>query len=248
MSDAVFFAANDLTFRYRSSGVVLDGLKWTVGPGVMALLGPNGAGKTTLLNCLLGLLEPRSGHVTVRPVAREIGYVPQSPELPGQLRVRDAIAYAAWLNDVADRELTAAAERAMTILGIEDLADRRVRTLSGGQARRAVIAAGIAHRPRVLLLDEPTAGLDPSQRLNVRRAIASLTELEATVISTHLLEDVRYLCDTVSVLSHGTIAFQGPVQELIDRFADDDTDEDQHGSRFEVAYEQLVDGQGGARA
>lgn len=223
---------------------MLDRLDWSVGPGAMALLGPNGSGKTTLFNLLLGILKPRTGQIIADIEPSQVGFVPQLPDLPTHLRVRDAIAYAAWLSNVPDRDLSQAARGAMSTLEIEDLALRRIRTLSGGQARRVTIAAGIVHRPRVLLLDEPTAGLDPGQRLNVRRAIASLGNLQATIISTHLIEDVQHLCESVSVLSRGRIAYTGPVEELIKRFSNGSVGANEYGSPFEIAYEQLVNGSG----
>ena len=228
----------NVVFGYRKRPV-LKRLSWDLGPGFVGLLGPNGAGKTTLINCLVGLTTPDSGSIEIAQGRAAIGYVQQRSAAPGHMRVRDAIEYSAWLQGVPSAELADAASEAVSLLGLDDLARRRFRTLSGGERQRVVIAAAVSHRPSILVLDEPTVGLDPSHRLAVRRAIKGLTHLECVLISTHLIEDVEHLCSHVGVLADGQIRFSGTVSALLSRYSAREG-ETTFGSAFETAYEDLV--------
>ncbi|MEU3019864.1 MULTISPECIES: ATP-binding cassette domain-containing protein [unclassified Nocardiopsis] len=242
--------AEGLDFGYRGRRRVLDSLTWTVEPGVTGLLGPNGAGKTTLLSLIVTLLPVRGGRLAIgehdlssrtgRTLARrELGFVPQRFSLAGELSVADTVAYAAWVHGRERRECAAAAASALAAVDLSDLAERRTRTLSGGERQRVAIAAALAHDPRVLVLDEPTAGLDPGQRLRVREVLAGLGEDRTVLISTHLIEDVAHLCSRVGVLAGGRIEFHGTVTEL-EALIDDSTGGSRLGSGFERAYDQLV--------
>ncbi len=235
-----------VTFRYRRRSVLHD-VSWSVGEGVTALLGPNGSGKTTLLKCAVGLLKPESGRVVIDSTPdstrthdlRHVGYVPQSARLPGLGRVEDLIGYAAWLSGISDRELAGNVEDALEKLDLRDLRQRRVRTLSGGQRQRVAIATGLVHRPRFLFLDEPTAGLDPGQRLKVRHLIKDIGEACSVVLSTHLTEDVQYLARSVGVLVEGQIRYSGTLDNLIADVQGGDRSS-APGSSFEQAYEGVM--------
>lgn len=234
---------NDIGFAYRRRTALRE-VTWTIRPGVTGLLGPNGAGKTTLLSILIGSLSPKSGSVTFgnggdRP---RLGFVPQRFSLAGEMRVLDTVAYTAWVNGVPRRECDAAAKRAIELVGLTDKAHDRVRSLSGGQRQRLGFACGIAHDPSVLILDEPTVGLDPSQRLRVREVIAGIGDSRTVVLSTHLMEDIQHLCQRVGVLSDGKLVFDGTVAELS---ATMDTTSPSppggaFGSDFERGYDALL--------
>ncbi|AYY13760.1 ATP-binding cassette domain-containing protein [Actinobacteria bacterium YIM 96077] len=228
----------------------LAGASWSVGSGVAALLGPNGAGKTTLLKCIVGLLHPADGTVhigslsmteraTRRQAQRLVGYVPQRAQLPALSRVEDAIGYAAWLSGVTGGEFATRMSAVLEELELQDLRRRRVRTLSGGQRQRVALATGIVHDPHVLLLDEPTAGLDPGQRLKVRHTIQQIGSTRAVLMSTHMAEDVQYVADTVGVLVEGTIRYDGPLDGLVSG-AHSSPRSPGPGSDFEKAYESLI--------
>jgi ABC-2 type transport system ATP-binding protein len=189
---------------------VLRGVDWVVRPGVTGLLGPNGAGKTTLLSVMVGLLRPKAGSISVGDA--RFGFVPQRFSMAGGMRLIDAISYTAWINGVDDRD--AAARRALAAVDLTGEAGQRVKTLSGGQRQRAGIAAGLAHEPDVLVLDEPTVGLDTGQRWRVRDLIAEIGRTRPVIVSTHLLEDVSHVCERVGVLSGGRLVFDGTVAEL----------------------------------
>ncbi len=242
--------AEHLEFAYRGRRKVLHGLSWTVEPGVTGLLGPNGAGKTTFLSLVVTLLAVRRGRLLLGDhdlsttagragARRALGFVPQRFTLAGELTVADTVAYTAWVHGRDRRECGNAARRALELVDLQDLADRRTRTLSGGQRQRVGIAAALAHDPRVLILDEPTAGLDPGQRLRVREVIARLGRDRTVLVSTHLIEDVAHLCARIGVLAGGRIEFDGTFPDL-EALIEDDTGGSAYGSGFERAYDRLI--------
>jgi len=192
----------------------------------VALLGPNGAGKTTLLR-LLSTAEPVQsggirigGHSLSDPygrtvVRRRLGVVPQGSPIREGLRCRDFLAYVAWLRDVpaqnADREVA----RALDAVELSDRATDRVKTLSGGMKQRLLLAQALVGAPAILVLDEPTVGLDPRQRHGLRGLLARLAHDVTLVIATHLVEDVAALAGDVVLLDEGRVGFCGSVRELV---------------------------------
>ncbi|WP_447001969.1 ATP-binding cassette domain-containing protein [Saccharothrix isguenensis] len=219
---------------------MLSGVDWTIDTGVTGLLGPNGAGKTTLLNLLVGLEKPASGAVRFQGSSSgTIGFVPQRFSLVGGMRVVDTVAYAAWVNGVDRRGCADAALRALAAVRLDDLAAARVRTLSGGQRQRLGVAAALAHDPDLLVLDEPTVGLDPAQRMRLREVIADIGRTRTVLLSTHLIEDISHLCQRVGVLAEGRLAFDGTEAELTE-LVDSTPSSGVLGSPFERAYHALV--------
>lgn len=236
----------DVSFSYRRRPV-LSNASWTVHDGVTALLGPNGSGKTTLIKCITGVLRCQRGDVLINgqsirqgaETQQLLGYVPQSATLPGLAKVRDIVAYAAWLSRVPrarEQELVA---QALTVMDVEDLADRRIRSLSGGQRQRVALATGIVHDPAVLILDEPTVGLDPGQRLRVRDVIQRVGRTRPVIMSTHMTEDVQHLATAVAVLVGGAIRYHGSVAGLSDSVVRPGGDT-RPGSEFEQGYDALM--------
>lgn len=240
----------NLSFSYGRRRALTDA-SWTIGPGVTALLGPNGAGKTTLIKCMVGLSRPSQGHVIIdgqdvsggKAAQAMLGYVPQNPSLPGLAKVRDIVAYAAWLSGMDAARTDSAVEAALGRMQVLDLASRRIRTLSGGQRQRVALATGIVHDPRVLILDEPTVGLDPGQRLKVRQVIQQFAVERPVVLSTHMTEDVEHLATSVGVLVGGKVQYQGPISELT---IPETSGDERPGSRFERAYDDLILSLGGS--
>ncbi|WP_409074658.1 ATP-binding cassette domain-containing protein [Micromonospora chalcea] len=203
---------------------IIEGLSATLRPGVTALLGPNGAGKTTLIRTLATILPPRSGEIhfddlrvvnerTARIARSRIGYLPQDFGYDPQMTVTDFVSYAAWLRDVKRRDRQQAVERALNLVDLGDARRMKMRKLSGGMRRRAGIAWAIVGDPPLALLDEPTVGLDPRQRLHFRKVIGSL-DRTAVLLSTHLIDDVGAVCDRVIVLNNGAVRFEGSVSDL----------------------------------
>jgi ABC-type multidrug transport system ATPase subunit len=212
--------ARDLVVRIGRRRTAVDGVTLTMGRGVHGLLGPNGAGKTTLIRALATVLRPTSGTLSLlgdpdlRSLRRRIGYLPQEFGHYRRFTVREFVEYMAWLKEVPGPEIPAAVQRAVERLGLADRADDRLKTLSGGMVRRVGIAQAIVNDPEVLLLDEPTAGLDPAQRLRFRDLLTELGTDACVVVSTHLVEDVAAACTDVVLLDEGRLVFQGTPAQL----------------------------------
>lgn len=208
-----------LTAKYRHR-VALASVSAGFTGGVTGVLGPNGAGKTTLLSAIatgrgvpVGTIQVAGNDIASRrgrrQARRDIGWLPQRFDLSSTMTVLNSVEYAAWANGVAADAASEAAHLALAAVGLAERANDRVRTLSGGQRQRVGLAASVAHQPRILLLDEPTAGLDPDQRARFRSYVTSLGKGKLVILATHLLEDVRQACDRVLVLVHGGVAFEG---------------------------------------
>jgi ABC-2 type transport system ATP-binding protein len=216
------------TYQYRRGPVVLDRLSFTFPAGRTVLLGPNGAGKTTLLALAASALKPRSGTVSfggldpgvrsqLRAYRRQVGWMPQHiTPVPG-MTCREQVAYAGWLKGMARREAWDAAEEALDRVGLVKKADQPASALSGGQLRRVGVAQTLVHSSRLVLMDEPTAGLDPAQRGTFRKVVEQLSETADLVVSTHQTEDLSEVYDHVVVLSEGVVRFSGTVKDFYAR-------------------------------
>lgn len=213
--------ARNVAYSYGTHEVLRD-VSFKLDPGLHFLLGVNGAGKTTLFRIILGALKAAQGSIamsgdaaTTNGVLDRVGYLPQRFGTPGHLRVGDFVAYVAWLRGMRGAQLKSAATDALALVDMRDHTDSRLAQLSGGMLRRVGIAQAIVHRPAVLLLDEPTDGLDPKQRVNVRELLSSLSQHMCLLVSTHLLEDIRETRGEVLILDDGVIAFQGDSEGLM---------------------------------
>ena len=215
-----------VTRRYGSA-TVLDALDLELSPGITGLLGPNGAGKTTLLRILATVLAPTSGSCRalgrdpVDPaqrteIRRRLGYLPQESGYPRGFTAFRYVDYVAALKEWTERDARhAEVRRALELVGLSDLAGKRMRTLSGGQRRRAALAQALLGHPELLELDEPTTGLDPQQRASLRGVLSAAGHRSTVVLATHQTEDVAALCERVVVLDGGAVRFDGPVRELV---------------------------------
>lgn len=200
----------------------LKGVSLDLAPGVTGLLGRNGAGKSTLVRILVGVDSPDEGDVVMssrgEPLAarnrrRLTGWLPQVFGYPSSATVLDFLKYAAWLKEVPRRQMPPRLEAAAVSAGLTPALHVRLRTLSGGTLRRAGLAAALIADPPFLVLDEPTAGLDPEQRENFHACVRGL--LGTTVLlSTHLLEDVEAVTDRIHVLDEGSLVWSGDAAQL----------------------------------
>lgn len=206
---------------------VLHGVDLRMGRGVLGLLGPNGAGKTTLLRTLATITRPSSGSVRMlgrnpanredrRAIRQRLGYLPQTLGYYPNFTVKEFVEYFALLKEVPTGDVTAAVEKAIDRVGLTSKAAAKLKTLSGGMLRRAGIAQAIVNEPELLLLDEPTAGLDPEQRVAFRSLIREFGQSGTVVVSTHLVEDVGAACTDVALLDVGVLPFRGSPKELIE--------------------------------
>jgi ABC-2 type transport system ATP-binding protein len=209
--------------RRRPPAVEIDLLD--MGPGVCGLVGVNGAGKSTLLRSLAGSRRPENGRVRVddvslygpdrRQVLDRIGYMPQHLELPAEMRVSDALAYASWVRGVPPGTARARNPQLLDRVGLSRRAADRVGQLSGGMNRRLALAVALVTDPDVLLLDEPTTGLDPEQRAALREIVSGLSASAVTVLSSHVMEDVAMMASRIAVLHEGRLLHDGTVQEFV---------------------------------
>jgi ABC-2 type transport system ATP-binding protein len=211
--------------------LAVDGLDLALGTGVHGLLGPNGAGKTTLMRALATVVRPAGGRLTLlgqeaggrsdlREVRRGLGYLPQQFGFYPRFTVREFVEYMAWLKEMPKSGVAGAVQRAIDRVGLTAKADARMKTLSGGMLRRAGIAQAVVNDPAVLLLDEPTVGLDPEQRLDFRELLRDLGTDSCVLVSTHLVEDVVAACSEVVLMHEGKLVHQGPPASLIEAGGD----------------------------
>lgn len=199
---------------------VLTGVDLELGEGRVGLIGVNGAGKSTLLRILTTATEPTSGTLaatslgrTRREVVGNIGYMPQELRLPTSLRSVDFLAYVAWLKGIPRRERRAEIDRVVDQVGLADRSRSRVGQLSGGMQRRLFLAQALLGEPPVMVLDEPTAGLDPEQRIRFREVLLGL-EARLVVVSSHTFEDLVPVVDRMVMLDERRVVFDGPVEAL----------------------------------
>ncbi|WP_217142091.1 ATP-binding cassette domain-containing protein [Streptomyces sp. AC627_RSS907] len=208
---------------YRAR-VILKDLNLALAPGVTGLVGPNGAGKTTLMRTLATVLPPAGGTIELdgtaitseraaRQARRHIGYLPQKFGWDAGMKVQDFVEYGAWLREVPKDRRREAVEKALLQVDLLERRNERMSRLSGGMRQRAGIAWAIVGDPGLVLLDEPTVGLDPRQRLQFRRILSELTDT-TVLLSTHLIDDVAAACDRVIVLHSGSILFDGGAAEM----------------------------------
>lgn len=218
-----------LTKRYGSH-VAVDDISFTVDDGcIYGLLGPNGAGKSTTMNVITGYLSPTSGTVTINghdiqeePQAAKacIGYLPEIPPLYTDMTVREYLNFVAELKGVkkkADRaaDVAKASEKA----GLQEMQTRLIRNLSKGYRQRVGVAAALLGNPGIIILDEPTVGLDPAQMIEIRSLIHDLGKTHTVILSSHILSEVQTVCDRVLIISGGKLAAQGTPEELAARLA-----------------------------
>jgi ABC-2 type transport system ATP-binding protein len=208
-----FFAVNDVSFQ--------------VGKGeVVGFLGPNGAGKSTTLRILAGFLGMTSGKVVIAghdiaqdsfQARRQLGYMPEAVPLYGEMRVSEYLKFRAELKGVPGRERRARVEQAMAEARVDDLAETLIHKLSKGYKQRVGLADALVARPPILILDEPTAGLDPNQIREVRELIRGLGERHTILLSTHILPEVEATCSRAVVIARGKVVGEGTLEELRSR-------------------------------
>lgn len=205
--------------------MALDHLNLTIHEGeIFGLLGPNGSGKTTAINCLLSLLKYDKGEIqilgkpmtpTAYDIKQQIGVVPQNIAVFDELTVYENIDYFCGLYVKDKTKRKQLVEEAIAFTGLEDFQKMRPKKLSGGLRRRLNIAAGIAHKPRLLIMDEPTVAVDPQSRNKILEGITQLNQQGTTVIYTsHYMEEVEQICARIAIMDHGRIIAQGTKEEL----------------------------------
>lgn len=218
-----------LTKRFTGGKPALDQLDLVVPTGMFGLLGANGAGKTTLMRILAGLLRPTAGTVRIGghdvtsragrlAVQRVLGYLPQDLGIYPDLTAREFLDYVALLKGIDDRsDRRRRVGELLEVVALTADADRRLRGYSGGMRRRVGIAQALLADPRLLIVDEPTAGLDPEERIRFRTLLAQLAGARTVLLSTHIVDDIAQTCRELAVLAAGRLVFRGTVGGLVRR-------------------------------
>lgn len=230
-----------LTKQYGNH-LAVDDVSFTVADGqICGLLGPNGAGKSTIMNIITGYLSATSGQVTVagHPLPEEadaakacVGYLPEQPPLYPEMTVQEYLTFAAELKGVKKAERKEQVCRAARRTGLETVLPRLIRSLSKGYKQRVGIAQALLSSPRLIILDEPTVGLDPAQVIEIRKLIRELGRAHTVILSSHILSEVQAVCQQILILSKGHLAAAGSLEELT---AD--------GKSLEEVFLELTDGE-----
>ena len=220
-------AAIELRNLHKSYGshVALRGISFTINEGeVVGFLGPNGAGKSTAMKILTGFLSPSDGQalihgtdVLAEPIVaqKQIGYLPENAPVYADMRVREYLDYIAKIRGLGSAEKTRAIERVAEQCAITDRLTQSVSALSKGYRQRVGLAQAMLHNPRVLILDEPTTGLDPNQIVEIRNLIREIGRKKTVILSTHILSEVQAACDRVIIINKGSLVADGAVSDVI---------------------------------
>lgn len=207
----------------------LDAVTLSIGPGVTGFLGPNGAGKTTLLRMIATVMAPDGGRLQILgedpqhnegrlAIRRKLGYFPQEPGYYQNLSAFAFVDYIAILKEHTDRAARRAeVRRVLELVDLGDVMHKKLKALSGGMRRRVIVAQALLGRPELLVLDEPTVGLDPEQRLRFRELVSKIAEQHTVVLSTHQTEDVAALCQRVVVMDKGQVHFDGTTAAMAEQ-------------------------------
>lgn len=224
----MYISISHVTKDFRGRPAALDDVTIDLPTGMIGLLGSNGAGKTTLMRILCGIIQPTRGSVHIdgqdladpagrRAVKRVLGYLPQHIEPYPSLTPLEFLDYVGVLKGLDSRaERRRQASELVARVGLAEVRDRRIGGFSGGMRRRVGIAQALMGDPRLVVVDEPTAGLDPEERMRFRSLLAGLGADRTVVLSTHILDDVAQTCPYVFVLGHGRTRYDGPTSGLID--------------------------------
>ena len=204
----------------------LDGISITLTPGLYGLLGPNGAGKSTLIGIITGSIAPDGGHVLwnggpaygIR-FRRALGYAPQQQHLYANYTGRRFLAYLAALKEIPRKDVAGEVERVAAAVNLEHDLDKRLAACSGGMKQRLLVASALLGNPQLLILDEPTAGLDPRERVRLRNLLYGMARERVILVASHVVSDVESVADQVILLRSGQIVDAAPVPALITQYA-----------------------------
>ena len=215
----------DRVSKQYSNKIAVDRQSVTFTPGVVGLLGANGAGKTTLMRMVCGILRPTSGTVCFKDAGEELdsseemyrdalGYLPQDFGYYPNFTGRDFLMYMAALKGIEKKAAKRKCNELLKIVNLESAANKKIKTYSGGMKQRLGIAQAVLNDPKILVLDEPTAGLDPKERVRFRNLIAELGKDSIVILSTHIVSDVEHIADRIIMMKDGQFVFDGSLEEV----------------------------------
>lgn len=220
----------NISKSYKKGVLALEDLNLTIPSGVYGLIGRNGAGKTTLLRMLASVLPPTSGEILLdgEPIAKNLsayrkllGYLPQNTKLMPQLNIVEFLEYMAILKGIKDKNETKyEVERCIEIAGLGNERKKRLSKYSGGMLRRAGIAQALLGDPKIIIVDEPTTGLDPEERLHFLNLISSIGVDKNIILSTHIIHDIENICPNVCILNEGKMMYSGSTTGMVDSIKD----------------------------
>lgn len=216
----------DLTKQYtKKAAPALKSFSYSFEDGVYGLLGPNGAGKSTLINMIVGNLKPDKGGILYEGKSIDelgsryrsvIGYMPQQQQLYDGFSVKRFLFYFAALKGMKNAEAAERIKSLLEVVGLTDAAGKKLKALSGGMKQRVLIAQALLNNPKILILDEPTAGLDPKERINIRNFIYSIAQNKTILLATHVISDIEQIAKELIFLNKGTCILDGTPEQVID--------------------------------
>lgn len=214
----------DRLSKHYQSKIAVDCISSTMVPGVYGLLGANGAGKTTLMRMLCGILEPTSGDVLYNghsisqmgsTYRNLLGYLPQDFGCYPSYTAQEFLLYIAALKGIPNRTAKKRTAELLETVGLSNVAAKKIKTFSGGMKQRLGIAQALLNNPKILVLDEPTAGLDPKERVRFRNILSDFASDKIVLLSTHIVSDIEAIADEVFLMKKGTFILQGPIDDLV---------------------------------
>lgn len=213
----------DVSKRYSRKTIALNHITLNIKEGMFGILGRNGSGKSTLMNILATLLKPTDGQVTINgipttnatEVRKLIGYLPQDFDFYPNMSVKDTLHYLGALSEINSKSIAHQIDIVLEKVNLTKQKSVKVKNLSGGMKKRLGIAQAIIHNPKVIIVDEPTAGLDPEERVRLRNLLSDLAENKIVIISTHIVSDIESTCNEIAILEKGTLAYSGSLNDLI---------------------------------
>lgn len=250
----------DLTVTFKNGVTAINHADLEIPGGVFGLLGENGAGKTTLMRVLTTVLKPTSGSVTLdgilysdcnyEKIQKKIGYLPQELELYPNLTVQECLEYMGELAGIEDKECKRRIQYYLEKTSLTEHRKKKIRQLSGGMKRRVGLIQALLNEPEFLIVDEPTTGLDPEERIRIRNLLVDFSEKRTILFSTHVVEDLAATCSQLAVMKKGNFLYSGSVQELVSEAqghiwvckAADEMQARELEKKYNVSSKQYVDG------
>ena len=212
-----------LSKSYDGKKDALNSLDLVIPNGMFGILGRNGSGKSTLMNIIATILQPSKGTVTIngieiknsQKIRQMIGYLPQDFDFYPNMKVSEVLYYLGFLSKINQKDFDKYVDLILRKVNLIDYKNKKVKSLSGGMKKRLGIAQAILHDPKVIIVDEPTAGLDPEERVRIRNLLSDLAENKIVIISTHIVSDIESTCNRIAILDKGSLVYKGDIPSLI---------------------------------
>ena len=217
-----------LSKSYDGKKDALNSLDLVIPNGMFGILGRNGSGKSTLMNIIATILQPSKGTVTIngieiknsQKIRQMIGYLPQDFDFYPNMKVSEVLYYLGFLSKINQKDFDNYVDLILRKVNLIDYKNKKVKSLSGGMKKRLGMAQAILHDPKVIIVDEPTAGLDPEERVRLRNLLSDLAENKIVIISTHIVSDIESTCNRIAILDKGSLVYKGDIPSLIQQSDD----------------------------